>query len=370
MRFKLKGFAIILAAAATALFALGGCNAGERSADIPPHLIAAGDDAPVRPIDSFETEALPDIDGELTDAQYRARVDDLYLTVTAGKKPIFVDDDPVKPVYDAAVELLDRYVLNKWHDGGDGAVNIVHALHDWLVCNVDYDFALYSDYQAGNTDVADSPSFNIDGVLLGRTAVCDGLSRAMSFLCAMEGVDSIRVTGAHSGVPHAWNKVKIDGKWYNVDVTADAANYTADSGGLSKQLSHGYFLLSDETMRSRVGAHSGFDVTEFPAYEDYDYYADKMTDIGGASHMLTLRSQAELNAVFADIGASKRAVGKIEFKLDFAGKSNVNGGDMYAAELAEAYGKAKKPDFVFDTDKAQKPYFQYPNGVYLVLVYK
>ena len=58
MRFKLKGFAIILAAAATALFALGGCNAGGRSADIQPHLIAAGDDAPVRPIDSLDRKSV------------------------------------------------------------------------------------------------------------------------------------------------------------------------------------------------------------------------------------------------------------------------------------------------------------------------
>lgn len=369
MRCKL-GFLLSMAAAVAAVFALGGCGAGGRSADIAPHLIAEGETAPVRPVDSFETEALPEIDGPLTDAQYRARVDDLYITVLAGKKPIFAENDPVEPVYTAAIELLDRYILNKWHTDADGTVNIVHALHDWLVCNVDYDFALYSDYQGGNTDVADSPSFYIDGVLLGRTAVCDGLSRAMSFLCALEGIDCIRVTGSYSGVPHAWNKVKIDGKWYNVDVTADAANYTADGGGVAKQLSHGFFLLSDETMRSRVGAHSGFDVTEFPAYDDHNYYADKMTDIGGAQHMLTVRSQSELNALFADIGAAKPAVGKIEFKLDFAGKSGVNGGDMYAAELAEAYQKAKKPDYVFDTNKAQKPYFQYPNGVYLVLIYK
>lgn len=350
---------------------LTGCGTyGDTTADLAPHLIAAGEVDPVRPIDSFESEALPAIEGELSDTQYRARVDDLYLTVTAGKRPIFADNDPVEKIYTAAITLLDRYVLNKWHDEPDGAAKIVHAIHDYLVCEVAYDFALYSDYQSGNTEVKDSPSFNIDGALIGGLAVCDGLSRTVNFLCAIEGIDSVRVTGSYAGIPHAWNKVKIGGKWYHLDVTADAANYTSGNGGYQKQLSHGFFLLSDETMRSSIGGHRGFDIAEFSAYEDYDYFSGKMIDINGSAHLLTVKNQDALNSIFADIGAAKHAVGKIELKLSFAGKSNVNGGDMYAAELAEAYKKVKGADYVFDTDRAQKPYFQYPNGVYVILVYK
>ena len=41
---------------------------------------------------------------------------------------------------------------------------------------------------------------------------------------------------------------------------------------------------------------------------------------------------------------------------------------MYATEIAEAYRKVKKADFSFTA--TSKPYFQYPNGVYLFMIYR
>lgn len=349
------------------VFSLG-CSAVKSSPDIAPHLVATADEAPVRPIDGFETEALPELSDELDDERFRARVEDLYLIVTSGKKPIFAENDPVEPVYDGAIALLDRYILNKWHDEGNDYA-VVHAVHDYLVTAVEYDFELYESFKDGNTAVEDSPSFRIDGVLLNKKAVCDGLARTVNFLLAIEGIDSIRVTGTYSGGMHAWNKVRLDGKWYNIDVTADSANYIGDNGAVRKQLSHGFFLLSDETLRSRVGAHSGFiNDPEFSAVEDYDYFEDKMTALDGHASVVT--DQAALNSLFAAIAAAKGGVGKIEIKLEFAGKANVNNVDMYEAELAEAYSKVKNAHFSLDLSRGQKPYFQYPNGVYLILVYR
>lgn len=53
--------------------------------------------------------------------------------------------------------------------------------------------------------------------LLDGKAVCDGYSRVYEYLLSRVGVESRRVITDLGN--HAWNQVKIDGQWYNVDVT-------------------------------------------------------------------------------------------------------------------------------------------------------
>lgn len=351
-----------------------GCSKSKESPDLQPHLIAVPDDEPVRPIDSFDTAELSPLpSGSLTEEQYRARLDELYYTVVDdGKKPVLVDDDPVKPVYDAAIEILDTYILNSWHGNTEGEYNTVHALHDYLAYYIEYDRELYADYQNGNTDVQNDPAFGIDGVFLNKLAVCDGLSRAYAFLCAIEGIESIRVVGTYAGGPHAWNKVRVGGKWYNSDVTADMANYVVSTGKsveYKHQLSHGYFMLSDETYRTfRPQLHVFSDVSACVALDDIDYYDGKAVSVNGKSYSAVITDQATLDSLFKAINSAKGAVGKIEIKLRFPDKANINDGDMYKAEIDEAYSQLKNPDFALT--EAQRPYFHYPNGVYLFLMYK
>lgn len=371
-----RGLSTVLAvmfALCIAFWALIGCSAKTSSPDIAPHLIAVPEADPERPIDGFESAELSALPAAaLTDEQYRARVDELYSTVVDFKKrPVFADNDPVKPIYDAAIAVLDAYILNAWHDGGDGEYRIAHTIHDYLVCYIDYDYALYNRYSAGES-VDDDPAFGIDGVFLNKRAVCDGLSRAVSFLCAIEGIDSMRVTGMYIGEPHAWNKINVAGVWYNMDVTADAANYTVDGSAEKKQLSHGYFLLSDATFKTFSPTNSAssahvFEHQSVIADTDFDYYATGAVDVCGTAYPMTITSAGMLNSLFDEISKQKGAVGKIEVKLDFSGKEDVNLGDMYASEIAVAYGRLKDADF--SVTATQKPYFRYPNGVYLFLMY-
>ncbi len=359
-------------------FPLVGCGGkqGGSTSDIAPHLISTPEENPERPIDSRETEELPRILADFSDSDYRERVELLYSVVVDGrKKPVFVYNDPVKPVYDAAIAILDRYILNSWHDGSEqGQFNIVHTIHDYLVLNSEYDYSLYERY-LGGADVAGDPAFHIDGALVNKLTVCDGYSRAFEFLCAIEGIESYRVTGTFAGVAHAWNKVKVGDNLYNLDITADCANYSVNDGNIEKQLSHGYFMLSDATYRefSAKPFNSGaapnrhvFDANGNNALSDYDYYDGKVILIGEKAFPCVIKSAEMLNNLFSAIGDGK-SVGKIEVKLDFPGKSNVNDANMYADEIEEAYKLLKSPDF--SITPTQRPYFQYPNGVYLFLMY-
>ncbi len=372
---KFSGFIRIAAAVFAALiFAvpLSGCSAESPSPDLLPHLISKPDAAPVRPIDSAESAELSEFTLPMSQDEYRARVDELYQTVVdLQKKPILSDDDPVKPVYDAAIAVLDKYILNAWHTAPDGEYRKVHTIHDYLVYYVDYDFELYDRYQDGEA-VDGNAAFDLDGVFLNKRAVCNGLSRATSFLCAIEGIRSLRVTGTYLGSPHAWNKVNVGGVWYNVDVTADAANYTVDGGkNYKKQLTHGYFLLSDKTYRrfSPSGELSEAHVftSTVKADVDYDYYSG-IVSVGEKHYPMTVTSKSQLLEIFSEIDDAERTVGKIELKLDFSDKDpdGVNSGDIYAREIKDAYKKLGSSDF---SSSSALPYMRYPNGVYLFLIY-
>ena len=111
----------------------------------------------------------------------------------------------------------------------------VKAFHDWLVNNTEYDFTF------------SKSSYDAAGPLLYGRAVCDGYSKAFDLLCYLSGIDCVRVNGeaTNSSVgtgSHAWNKVKIDGQWYNIDVTWD------DPTGTRPILLYDYFLVSDSVL--------------------------------------------------------------------------------------------------------------------------
>ena len=63
-------------------------------------------------------------------------------------------------------------------------------------------------------------------------------------------VDSV----TSSTMNHTWNRVKVDGKWYHVDVTWD--DPTTDRFGL---VNHKYFLVSDASIGSDEGRHNDWE---------------------------------------------------------------------------------------------------------------
>lgn len=86
-------------------------------------------------------------------------------------------------------------------------------------------------------------SFSALGAFLTRKVVCQGYSLSYSLLLNGLGIPTNYVTGAIAGTSgHAWNRIYIDGNWYNVDATFDdASTYKLTGmGSINK-----YFLSSD-----------------------------------------------------------------------------------------------------------------------------
>lgn len=105
------------------------------------------------------------------------------------------------------------------------AAEKVKVLHDWICDNIAYDTDIFS-WPVGDQDYA--------SVLKKKKAVCAGYTNLMSMMCSLAGVEAVGISGYSKGfgyrgfieegqqTDHAWNAVKIGGRWQLVDVTWDA----------------------------------------------------------------------------------------------------------------------------------------------------
>ncbi len=104
-------------------------------------------------------------------------------------------------------------------------------IHDYIINKCRYTTTGLNTYGA-----------TVYGCLVDGEAHCEGYAKAFQYLCAEVGLECVVVTGVTSdGENHAWNQVKIDGEWYNVDVTWD--DLDAETAGR-----HLYFMCNDEFM--------------------------------------------------------------------------------------------------------------------------
>ncbi len=105
------------------------------------------------------------------------------------------------------------------------------ALHDYLITHCRY-------------KEADAPEYNdelYDALVKGRGG-CSGYARAFALLCNRAGLATYLVIGKNlRGGAHAWNLVRLDGKWVHVDPTFD--DPMPDMGS---HATRAYFAMSDQ----------------------------------------------------------------------------------------------------------------------------
>ena len=126
----------------------------------------------------------------------------------------------------------------------------VTAIHKWICQNVEYDYS-FSHY-------------SLEGAVNEGLAVCQGYAVTFNEMCNAAGIECEMVTGttdssivrtvsvdgqtlyiyAAGNGGHAWNQVKVDGQWYQIDTTWDDGygEYTSD-GFITT-----YFLITPENM--------------------------------------------------------------------------------------------------------------------------
>ncbi|SEF81322.1 transglutaminase domain-containing protein [Lachnospira multipara] len=115
----------------------------------------------------------------------------------------------------------------------------VKTIHDYLIDSITYPSTI---------DTSNRSLFTCTGALINKVAVCQGYADAFSLLCYLAGVQAEIVSGpANNGssiIGHAWNQVRIDGTWYNIDCTWDAPFVSS-----TEQIKiYDYFLVTDATI--------------------------------------------------------------------------------------------------------------------------
>lgn len=95
-------------------------------------------------------------------------------------------------------------------------------IYSWIAQNISYDDKGYNKGKYGD--------LSAEGVLKSKVAVCEGFSNLFKELSIASGLEAIKIHGYAKGYSyekghkfietnHAWNAVKLNGKWNLVDVT-------------------------------------------------------------------------------------------------------------------------------------------------------
>ena len=121
--------------------------------------------------------------------------------------------DETKQVVDKCAAIYKEIIKDGMSD-----TEKVTAIHDYLIYHADYT-------ANGDTTQATERNCRVAGLVLDGSAVCSGYANTFYLFCKAAGLDCEYVRG--ESVPkkddfgHAWNRVKVDGKWYYVDCTWD-----------------------------------------------------------------------------------------------------------------------------------------------------
>ena len=144
------------------------------------------------------------------------------------------------------IEEAKRVAANIENKAGGSDYQKAKLAHDYLIERADYYEGIYEADERGDDPGIYREAYS--ALITGET-VCQGYANAFEILMKIMGVESAYMSGVAKGESsdgseggHAWNAVKTEAGWMQVDVTWD------DMGGSKK--SYMYFGLRDIDMRA------------------------------------------------------------------------------------------------------------------------
>ena len=148
-----------------------------------------------------------------------------------------------------------------WAATAKGPIEKAKAVHDYLKRNCKYASKGTAEY-----------IFNAYGAFGKKKCVCQGYVAAfkmamdeLGITCDIASSDNTMAGG------HAWNRIKVSGKWYNVDATVDDP---MPDRGMNGQMFSNAFMKSDKVLK-KLGKKDGFDGYDYGMYGFY--YNSKCT---------------------------------------------------------------------------------------------
>lgn len=232
---------------------------------------------PVYAVAAEDVPALSGYDGENSDLYCRTQLskmknaeallyayDSIYEAVDDGEGDATVSNSEYKITVDELQTVYNAYsndhpehfwLSGQWGISYDPATNIAYSLHadllfegdelekardefdaavEKMISGISYSMSEFDRERILHDRLCAAVTYNGSpmahtayGSLVQGVAVCDGYAEAFQYLLRLVGIQSLICTGTSinpsTGSPegHAWNIVRIDGKYYHTDVTWD-----------------------------------------------------------------------------------------------------------------------------------------------------
>lgn len=228
----------------------------------------------------------------------------LHYALERGVKPLPISGSNADKVYNIMKDILKNIISDDMDD-----VEKVLAIHDYLIMNVTYDEELLQMINL-NLDLKQYKGF----YFIDKVAVCEGISKAFTTLCNIEGIPCVTVVGYQTnnptGVGHAWNKVYLHNAWYIVDVTSDGTVINSSF----EVLSYNNFLVKEEDY---IKKYTGKTFNNIICNTDYNPYQLFEFDDLFTSYDYVISSQHELNKIVKYFESNNKTNLTIEFIVTF-----------------------------------------------------
>ncbi len=229
------------------------------------------------------------------------------------------------------------------------------TLHDALCVNNAYE--LY-DADGNNTDVYD---LMVDGI-----GKCYCYSGAYAYLLKRAGINSDQVLSDDSVenyMNHQWNKVQLDGDWYNVDVTWDDPVVNKSSSDSSScdvlaSAQHKYFLFSDDI----AGDTSRFGEKGI----HHDYFSSVAANSTKYDNYSLHDSNSRLCYVNGELYMVDNTIGKGKIvKYDYITDSSTEVVDISGKYWSAGEGRSWRGCYVTMDSQDGYIYYNTPSAVYV-----
>ena len=191
-------------------------------------------------------------------------------------KPFFIyskdsEGDLIKK-YDERLEKIASELKQNIKPGVNEDFQKALAIHDYLALTMEYDKRYIQNmYGTWFTPFSHTPI----GGILSNTGVCESYTTAYIEIAKKLGLEV--GYGESAGGAHIWNIVKVDGKWYNIDVTWDDTSANPYDGDTPGVVGHDYFLISHDELRE---SHDWSDIN----YRDQNFKKINLSDINSEKY--------------------------------------------------------------------------------------
>lgn len=173
----------------------------------------------------------------------------LSVTVPAGER------DGIKAQLEAAADACIARI-----DPAADTASKIQSVYEYLIDT--------TDYVEGSRD-----NQNIQSALLYHESVCAGYAKSFAYILHRMGLFCTCVSGTiQGGGDHVWNIVRIDDRYYNVDVTWGDPVFAGDEAGQNvREINYNYLLCTDEEL---AATHTAKATVPLPECSDgsYNYY--------------------------------------------------------------------------------------------------